>query len=112
MWKRLHDHRNHHILSVLVMGLCILVVVGAWTVHVVQAQDDDPPNLGAPYAGSQECERCHNDDDAPLWNTWNRTFHAQTIRLADEPISPHTFEVSFSISISSRRLVSATNNLL
>ncbi len=71
-------------LSLVVVGFGLLGIAGAVQVAASPGYLTDPPNLGADYIGSQRCASCHNNSGVELWDTWNATMHAQTIRAADE----------------------------
>ncbi len=73
-------------LSIVATGFSLLLLlVGVITVGAgFYLQEEDPPNLGAEYIGSERCASCHNARDAELWDVWNETIHAQTIRPAND----------------------------
>ncbi len=76
--------RRRILLSIVAIGF-LLVAAGTMTLGVGAYQSEgQPPNLGEDYIGSRRCASCHNTRDAELWDAWNTTIHAQTIRPANE----------------------------
>jgi hypothetical protein len=76
---RLKTHRRP--LGILILlGLLLSLAIGA---TITLGQENAPPNLGAEYVGADRCETCHNKEVGPIWDTWNATSHAQTLRPAD-----------------------------
>jgi predicted CXXCH cytochrome family protein len=56
----------------ILVGLLLLVVVGAWKARAIRADLGTPRDLhGVAFVGSEACGRCHADNH----RSWQRTFH-------------------------------------